>query len=331
MKLRHALAGTVALPLALAVASANAATIVDNDQQRLNIGGFVVAQAYWEMPDEGETNYGMDLGTSRINVMYTQKTDAGDITYYYEQNIANNSLRHAAIMWDGWVAGQTWSGFANLTGLGETLDANGNAITSSWAARNALLGKNIDLGDGMSVGVFLEDRGQNSGNDAGAGGTANASVIPDLTANFKGNFGGMDVFFAGQLYNVDDATDATDAEQKFRLTAGLNMPLNDQMKINAAFTSDEDNYNAVSGAFQMKLSEDLRTNVVFEHYMDDGDDMDYSQLWLNAIHTTASGWEWGGEFQMVFADDNASVTAPAAGAAVVDGDMTFRVQARYAF
>lgn len=327
MKLRHALAGTVALPLALAIASTtNAATIVDNDQHRLNIGGFIAAQGYWEMPDDGEVNYSMSLGTSRINVNYTQKTDAGDVTYLYEQNIAGNSLRHAAIMWDGWVAGQTWSGFANLTGLGETLDANGNAITSSWASRNAVLGRNIDLGDGMSVGVFLEERGLSDGNAGG-----NASAIPDLTANFKGNFGGMDLFFAGQLYNVDDPTDATDADQMFRVTAGLNMPLNDQMKINAAFTHDEDQYNAVSGAFQMKLSDDLRTNFVFEHFMDDGDDADYSQIWVNAIHTTASGWEWGGEFQMVIADDDAAVNSPAAGAAVVDGDMVVRLQARYAF
>ncbi|MDR9469140.1 hypothetical protein, partial [Marinospirillum sp.] len=74
MKLRHALAGTVALPLALAIASsANAATIVDNDEQTFKMGGYVSAQAYWDMFDQTTTamdsdiNYDMTLGLSRLN------------------------------------------------------------------------------------------------------------------------------------------------------------------------------------------------------------------------------------------------------------------------
>src|SRR5690554_6534580 len=211
MKLRHKIAGTFALPLALAIAStANAATVYDDEKQTLKIGGFVAAQAVWEMPDAGDPNYVMDLGTTRLNVAYTKKTEAGDITVLYENdwndpNAAAGAyrLRHAAIMYDGWVAGQTWSFFANLNGLGETLDANGNAITSSWANRNAVLGKNISLGDDMSVGIAFEQKtGGKSGNTPVAGKT-NTSPAPDLTANFKAKVGGVGLFAAAQMYQVN--------------------------------------------------------------------------------------------------------------------------------
>ncbi|MBE0507465.1 MAG: hypothetical protein IBX50_12235 [Marinospirillum sp.] len=330
MKLRTKIAGTVALPLALAIASAaSAATIVDTDAHRLQIGGFVAAQAYWEMPDAGEMNYGMDLGSSRLGINYTNKTNAGDITYMYEQTVGGR-LRHAAILHDGWVAGQSWSFFANLNGLGETLDANGNAITSSWASRNPLLGKNINLGDGMSVGVALEERGTNSGNAVVSGAT-NASPLPDLTANFKGNFGGVGIFAAAQMYQVNDPTDAKASEGKVRMTASASLPLGDTMGVKAAFTADPDRYSAFSASAQMKMSDQLRTNLVVEQVMDDGAaGDDYMQLWVNAIHKTASGWEWGAEVHMVMGDG--TVIAPTAGGAgTKDGDMTFRLQAKYAF
>ncbi|WP_027849261.1 hypothetical protein [Marinospirillum minutulum] len=330
MKLRHKIAGTLALPLALAIAStANAATVYDDEKQTLKIGGFVAAQAYWEMPDAGEVNYGMDLGTSRLNVTHTSKTSAGDITFMYEQNIANNTLRHAVIMYDGWVAGQTWSMFANLNGLGETLDANGNAITSSWASRRAMLGKNFSLGEGMSVGVAFEEKGDNAGNPG------NASPMPDLTANFKAKVGGVGLFAAAQLYQVNDATDPKASEGKARFTASAAVPIADVVTVKAALTSDTDKYNAVSVSGQFKITDQVRTNLVVESYMDDGKDKDYTQVWVNAIYRMQSGLEWGAEVQMVSGDTatggGAAVVSPAAGAGVVDGDMAFRLQAKYAF
>ncbi|HKM14885.1 MAG TPA: hypothetical protein VJY63_03020 [Marinospirillum sp.] len=335
MKLRHKIAGTLALPLALAIAStANAATVFDDEKQTLKIGGFVAAQAVWEMPDAGDPNYVMDLGTTRLNIAYTKKTSAGDITVLYENdwNDATKAagayrLRHAAIMYDGWVAGQTWSFFANLNGLGETLDANGNAITSSWANRNAVLGKNISLGDDMSVGIALED-GKAGGNTGNA--TGNASPAPDLTANFKAKVGGVGLFAAAQYYQVDDATDPKKSEGKVRFTASAAVPLGDAATIKAAFTSDQDKHDAVSVSGQFKISDQVRTNLVVEQYMDDGDDKDYTQVWANIIYRMPVGLEWGAEVHMVSGDDFAKAAAPYGGAEV-DGDMTFRLQARYAF
>lgn len=341
MKLRHKIAGTLALPLALAIAStANAAVVVDNDKHSLKIGGFVAAQAVWEMPDKGDTNYVMDLGTSRLNVAYTKKTSAGDITVLYENdwNDATKAagayrLRHAAIMYDGWVAGQTWSFFANLNGLGETLDANGNAITSSWASRNAVLGKNISLGEDMSVGIALEDRNMNSGNDV-VGGTRNTSAAPDVTANFKAKAGGVGLFAAVQYYQINDATDAKKSEGKVRVTASAAVPLGDAATVKAAVNADEDNYNAFSVSGQLKLSDKVRTNLVVEHVVDErkgAKDTDYTQAWLNAIYRMDVGLEWGAEIQMVSGDDFAKVIAPAYGSAREDKDVTVSLQARYAF
>lgn len=357
MKLRHKIAGTIALPLALAVAgAANAATVFDDEKQTLKIGGFVAAQAVWEMPDVGDPNYVMDLGTTRLNVAYTKKTSAGDVTVLYENDWNDKDqaagayrLRHAAIMYDGWVAGQTWSFFANLNGLGETLDANGNAITSSWANRNAVLGKNISLGDDMSVGIALEDRSLNSGNtfvdedgEPDDDGTRNTSPAPDLTANFKAKVGGVGLFAAAQYYQVDDSDDDKKSEGKVRFTASAAVPIADVATAKVAFNSDQDNYNAVSLAGQFKINDQIRTNLVVEQYMDDGDNQDYTQFWVNAIYKMDAGLEWGAEVHMVSADtkddkykvDGKHLVGKAAapyGGAAVDGDVTFRLQARYAF
>lgn len=360
MKLRHKIAGTLALPLALAIAgAANAAVVVDNDTHSLKVGGFVAAQAVWEMPDAGDANYVMDLGTSRLNIAYTKKTSAGDVTVLYENDWSNAKaaagdyrLRHAAIMYDGWVAGQTWSFFANLNGLAETLDANGTAITSSWANRNAVLGKNFSLGESMSVGIALEGRDLNSGNTdtttkdsvivdsngnvvvkPGIAGQRNTSAVPDITANFKGKVGGVGLFAAVQYYQINDTTDDKKSEGKVRFTASAAVPIADVVTVKVAFNSDQDNYNAVSLAGQVKVTDKIRTNLVVESYMDEKEgatDSDYTQAWVNAIYKMDVGLEWGAEVHSVFGDDAAKAAAPYGGASK-DGDVTFRLQARYAF
>src|SRR5690554_2228953 len=191
MKLRHKIAGTFALPLALAIAStANAAAVVDTDAYTLKIGGFISALAGWNVYDEAanqdsDVNFGIGLGVSRFNVNYTHKTAAVDITYLYENDWAGcYRLRHAAILHDGWVAGQFWSGFANLTALAETIDAAGTSGKSANAQRTATLGKNFSIADGMSVGVFIEDH--KVGTEPSARGANTA--VPDIAANFKGDF-----------------------------------------------------------------------------------------------------------------------------------------------
>lgn len=358
MKLRTKIAGTVALPLALAIASAaNAATVVDTDQHKLQIGGFVAASGNWLVDSNTATNgythpvtgivgtddprvdsdidYGMSLGTSRINVIYDRKTSAGDVRFYYEQNIASNSLRHAAIFWDGWVAGQTWNGFANLTALADTIDATGNTRAAD-ARRNAVLGRNFSIADGMSVGVFLEDQGE----------AGNNRVLPDVTANFKGKFGAVEVFAATQLiqYNeqfagsfvapVTGAPSSTDMAVDFtlgtkvqvedlRLQAALTMKdgrgyytladaaraglnaANDPTGVRRTAYANQskgmDTYFTV--AAQYKFSDQIRANAVLEQSMMDRDNSDSTQVWLNAFYTTASGWEWGTELSLVAADD----------------------------
>lgn len=338
MKLRTKIAGTVALPLALAIAStASAATIVDNAQHRLNIGGFVAASADWTIFDSAATqdsdiNFGMGLGTSRLNINYTQKTAAGNISYLYENDWAGGDayrLRHAAIMHDGWVAGFTWSGFANLTGLAETIDAAGTSGKSANAQRTATLGKNITLADGMSVGVFIEDH-KHAFNTQKSDRTAN-TPLPDMVVNFKGNFGPAAVFAAARMVQVDkvstaDATVANKAETEMNVdvTLGTNIKLTDDLSVKAAVTSYDNGDLAASVAGQMKLSDQLRTNLVIEQWVADAPNSDATALWVNAFYKMASGWEWGAELRTVSSD------APAING-LGDKDMRVSLQAKYAF
>lgn len=352
MKLRNKIAGTLALPLALAIASSvNAATVFDDEKQTLKVGGFIAAQAVWEMPDAGDANYVMDLGTSRLNIAHTTKTSAGDITVLYENDWSSGAaahgdyrLRHAAVMYDGWVAGKTWSFFANLNGLSETFDASGVAITSSWANRNAVLGKNISLGEDMSVGIAFEQKtGGKSGNTPDEDGVRNTSPAPDLTANFKAKVGGVGLFAAAQYYQVDDLADDKKSKGKVRFTASAAMPVADALTFKVAFTSDQDNYKAVSASGQYRITDKVRTNLVIEQYIDErtgnhsitgianNKDRDYTQAWLNAIYRMDSGLEWGAELHMLTGDDHAKAVSAAYGAAKEDKDVTLRLQAKYAF
>ncbi|MFK7160626.1 hypothetical protein V6U78_06205 [Marinospirillum sp. MEB164] len=341
MKLRHKLAGTVALPLALAVAAstATAATIFENDQHRVNFGGFVAAQANWTIFDDAvgqdsDIDYGMSLGTSRMNLSYTRQTDAGPITILFENDFngpsgSNYRLRHAAIMWDGWVAGFSWSGAANLTGLGETIDAGGTANTSAMAQRTMVLGRNIPVAEGMTVGVFLEDRTNSFSTGVGQTDRDANTALPDAVVNFRANLGATQLFGAATLLQFDDAEATGDAktESQVELTFGARSQITDELRVHLALTNTNDNDDTyVSVGAQYRINQQLRTNLLVEQALRDADDSDYTALWANAFYTMPSGWEWGGELRYMTADDNAGKLN-----GLGDSDMRISLQAKYAF
>jgi len=337
MKLRHKIAGTLALPLALAIAgAANAATVYDDEKQTLKIGGYVAAQAGWTIydasTDDSDVDYGMGLSLSRLNIAYTQKTSAGDITYLYENDWAgaqpsggNYRLRHAAIKYDGWVAGFTWSGFANLTGLAETIDAGGTSGKSANAQRTATLGKNIAIADGMSVGVFVEDHSHAFTTGGSASGRTANTPLPDLVANFKGDFGVAQAFAAVRMQQVDKAGSApAETEGSVDVTLGVNSQVADPVNVKAALTSFDSGDLGVSVAGQFKISDQVRTNLVVEQFVGDVKNTDHTAIWVNGFYKMDAGWEWGAELRSVSAD---------AGAVngLSDKDMSFTLQAKYAF
>lgn len=343
MKLRHKIAGTFALPLALAIAAstANAATVVDTDAHTLKIGGFVGATAGWTIKDKAPTqdsdvDFEMGLGVSRLNIAYTQKTSAGDITYLYENDWAgtqpsggNYRLRHAAIFYDGYVAGFTWSGFANLTGLSETIDPSGTSGNSANAQRTATLGKNFSIADGMSVGVFIEDHSHGFTTAASASGRTANTPLPDLVANFKGDFGVAQAFAAVRMQQVDKTGSApaeTEAEVDF--TLGVNSQVTDELNLKAALTSFDGDDLGFSVAGQYKFTDQIRANLVVEQYIADADDSDYTAIWVNAFYKMDAGWEWGAELRSVSADNT---TIKVGSPALADKDMSFTLQAKYAF
>lgn len=345
MKLRHKIAGTLALPLALAIAStANAATVVDNDKHTLKIGGFVAATADWTIYDnaagqDSDVNFGMGLGVSRLNVAYTQKTAAGDITYLYENDWAAGAtgdeyrLRHAAIMHDGWVAGYTWSAFANLTGLAETIDAAGPTNVSANAQRTATLGKNISIGDGMSVGLFVEDR-KHALTTGGAKSNRTANTpLPDLVANFKGKFGTTNVFAAVEMIQKDKPGSApAKTEAKVNATVGVSSQVTDELNLKLAASSwdegvksspNDRDLGVLVGA-QYKFTDQVRANLVVEQFIGGADDVDHTAIWVNGFYKMDAGWEWGAELR--------SVSADAAGVnGLGDKDMRVSLLAKYAF
>lgn len=343
MKLRHTLAGTVALPLALAVASANAATVFDDERGKLQVGGYIsgIATWDWDKVDESgmdsDVDFDIGLGTSRLNLTYTN--DAG-VTLLYENDFRgveeNNGtgyrLRHAAVSYNGLVAGQTWSGFANLTGLGETIDAAGTASSASWANRSAVVGYNAPIADGMTVGLYLED--QTIGSDKVE--RENNTAIPDITANFKGDFGMVDVFFGIRMLQLDDNTPENGTEAKLDFALGVSADVTEQLNIKFAATSyddaedlDDDGKRSAEGrdlalalAAGFKVNEQIRTNLVIERIQADDKEANSTAFWLNGFYTLDSGLELGAELEYTSADDSAKKD---------DKDMTFRLQAKYAF
>ncbi|MCK9237613.1 MAG: hypothetical protein M0Q29_01760 [Thiopseudomonas sp.] len=251
MKLYTKIAGTLALPLALAVAanSAQAYTVVDTSEHKLAIGGYVSAIASWSKTGDSRSavndkfNSDFDAGNSRINVSYTNK-EIGT-TFFWEQRLQNSTLRHAYFATeDGWVGGHTWSFGTNLVALAETIDTTGNSLVSYqvYAPRNLLLGKKFKLDDSMSFGVSIE--GQNSSksertDDNGKKSSARAqkSPAPAVTANFEGNFSGIKVFTAVTNYAVNKKSVNSGAlgdpkqsgkDKRFtRFTVGTAIPMGD--------------------------------------------------------------------------------------------------------
>lgn len=292
MKLYTKIAGTLALPLALAVAanSAQAYTVVDTSEHKLAIGGYVSAIASVSKTGDKKSannnkfNSDMHSGNSRINVSYTNK-EIGT-TFFWEQKLEGSVLRHAFFKTeDGWVGGQTWSFGTNLVALAETIDTTGNGLVSYqvYAPRNLLLGKKFQLDDSMSIGLAIE--GKNSGGDA------EKSPAPAVSANFEGDFSGIKVFTALTNYAVNKkevisgaggATKQSGKDKRFtRFTVGTAIPMGDAtLKLglthnhgatnknldttNVVYAADQAKGTHASAALTYRINEKLRTNFAIE-------------------------------------------------------------------
>lgn len=336
MNLPSKIAGTLALPLALAIAStSHAATVFENDTHRLNIGGFISAQStWWEPNDNADMRHDIGLALSRINFNYTDK--ARGVSYTYEQGftsgvggIPSNGIRHAFLSTDsGLVAGWTWTFGAGLIGLTETIDGDGPARAvfgtgGGSQARNGVLGHNFKLADNMSVGVAIEDKADVRGDDPVD------TVVPDIAANFKGKFGDVSVFAGVTQYN---ATVAGDDESFTRISGAVAVPMG-PATLRAVITSDDSDLHAALGV-GVKINDRVRVNALVENNNYDNpalDDPSQTSVWLNGFYKADSGVEWGAEVQFVSGDDGADPTGDPAGQSMTDGGLAVRLQAKYAF
>jgi len=299
MKLYTKIAGTLALPLALAVAagSAQAYTVVDTSEHKLSIGGYLSAIATWSQTGDKNSavnnkfNSSMSAGTSRLNIGYTNK-EIGTSFFYEHQFVGGlgnttNGLRHAFFSTeDGIIGGYTWSFGTNLVALAETIDTDGNSMVSYqvYGPRNLLLGKKFKLDDSMSFGVAVEGK-----NNEGGAARAQRSVAPAVSANFEGNFSGIKVFTAVTNYAVNKEAVNSGAKQSgkdkryTRFTAGTAIPMGDAtVKLgvthNAGATWEAKHGNAAwlaanaraakgthaSAALGYKINDKVRTNLAVE-------------------------------------------------------------------
>ena len=304
MKLKTKIAGSLALPLALAVAanSAQAFTVVDNADQKVTIGGYVSAITTWNKSgnktsaDNDKFNNSFHAGNSRLNLSYTDKETG--TKFFYEQKLAG-TLRHMYFETeDGLIGGQTWSFGTNLVALAETIDTDGNSLVSYQVGgpRNLLLGKKFKLDEGMSIGLSLEDQNNKSRDytyydevldddlTVEVDG-ANKSVIPAVTANFEGNFGDTKVFAAWTNYavNVENVSNDKNTKGKDkranRLTFGTDIGLGDanvKLGLTQNFglkyegdqvlrTADTAKGTHVSAALGFKVNDKVRTNLATEY------------------------------------------------------------------
>lgn len=299
MKLTTKIAGSMALPLALAVAanSAQAFTVVDNDEHTITIGGYLSAITSWDKagsktsrPTERKFNNEFSAGTSRLNLGYTDKA-TGTKFFYEQQFVSNgqtNGLRHAYFETaDGLVGGHTWSFGTNNVARIETIEITNNSLVTDqhYGSRTLLLGQRFTVADGMKVGVSLEDQNNTVSvtNTNNVAKPASKSVLPGVTVNFDGQFGDARVFAAWTNYAVNTKaltpTDSGKDKRTNRITLGtsidagaanikLGLTHNFGVKQGGAqVLNDMGNAKGthVSGALGFKVNEKVRTNLAFEY------------------------------------------------------------------
>ncbi|SEI45746.1 Porin subfamily protein [Allopseudospirillum japonicum] len=315
MKLAHKIAGTVILPLA-AVAMASSAHAaswkIDSLNTEVGIGGYVKLEARSIDKESGADDFLMHAKQTRFNLSTKTATSYGDIKTFIEMDFYGNQegtdsnsklnprMRHAAVMWDGWLAGQYWSTFSTFEGMAETLDFVGVTGKSVHLERNAQLAKTLNFGQAGKLTLGIEDRNQ-SGD----------STSPDPAIKYANAFGPLAFSLAAQNYEKADDT-------KTRVGAGAKLSLG-SATLQAGYTDDEDNYDAVSGAIKVKFNDSLRANLVYEN-VDFETGTDYDQAWANLIYKTGYGVEVGGEYSVKMYDD-----------AIDSKDHIVQVDVKYAF
>lgn len=278
----------------------------------------------------------MNQATTRLNFDIRTQTQYGQVRVFIEEEVsgAATGRRHRALFWGDYVAGWTWSNFADLTGGGEVLAPVPLANGSSWANRNFILGRTFRLNDSSSLAVSLEDR-QLQGD--------NGTAVPDLTANYRATFGNVSLHLGAQFYQLDKFDGSDDSEGKSRFILGASLPVTDDLTLKASFITDEDNYDGAVVSAQYKLTDQWRTNIVVEQILHNDDaapgrgaattnvrrpadrpkglggavNEDHQKIFLNAIYRTQLGVELGGEVEVYNGDSK------------TDTLLTF--QARYGF
>nr|WP_298415025.1 DcaP family trimeric outer membrane transporter [uncultured Halomonas sp.] len=208
----------------------------------LEIGGYIKAQATFadngygdgkaseivtpsslraETNDEEGVRNSFSARQSRVN-LGTSTPIAGDtletfieIDFYGADDEANefvsNSyaprLRHAYGSWGNWLAGQTWSTFMDLNGLGE-VDAFGQQASVVFVRQTQL--RYTQPFDGGSLQFALENP-EDGGDD---------QAVPDIVGrvNFDGDWGHVSFATLARQLAVDDDDDDTEWGDAYSVT-----------------------------------------------------------------------------------------------------------------
>lgn len=118
---------------------AHAVDLITTDDASLSIGGYVKAEALFDMPDSDKSNFQGNMRQSRINFTTTKVVDDQKVTGFIEGDFYGGDLpydtydwraRHAFINVGNLTMGKTWNGqfFAVAPFVSEQLDIWGPAF-----------------------------------------------------------------------------------------------------------------------------------------------------------------------------------------------------------
>lgn len=156
---------------------------------------------------------------TRLNLATSTPSSWGDVKTYFEIDffgtagsaMTNNPhaprLRHAYVNFGNWLIGQSYTTFADLSLIGNTIDFTGPV--STFGVRQAQIRYTSDLGDGHSVAVAVENPESDFTDSLGTTNSNSISRYPDLVAKWR--YEGKDghIGLSGVLRNIGYDSGAT--------------------------------------------------------------------------------------------------------------------------
>ena len=156
--------------------------------------------------ESGDLRLNLHAKETRFWLKSFTPTERGDITTHFEidflagqqgnervSNSASPRIRHASLSWDGWIVGQTWTNFFNVSALPDYLDFIGPVGVTFGRQAQVRYTRPVDNGDWA---ISLENP-ETTLTPFGGGATIDADdgSLPDVVVrrNWRGEWGNFSV------------------------------------------------------------------------------------------------------------------------------------------